>query len=453
MPRVADILADGLSRAGTARAFVAPGASSVLVDAVARRGLATLETPDGAAACVLAAVTGEVTDAPGVVLAGLDDAAALSPGLSLALRDRAPVILLTDVHPNAALLAPVVKASLVVEPASAGHWIAHAANLALTDPRGPVHVACADAAAIEAALPVATACRPAPLPAASEASLDALGLALAATRPLIVTGRECGGDDARWVRAFAESLPAPVLATAKGRGTLPEPHPLALGLLAADHPLLARADLTILLGVDALELPPGLRPSRLPLARIGRAPWPVELGSLAADVVGDIALVIEELAPRVKARTAADWDVAELDRVKRAVTAEALAPPTARLVRLAREATPAGTIATADVPLGLAWQAVAPRETLTPLGGHAPAGYAILAAVAAQLADADRRVVAFTTPIGLAAGAGGLALARARELPIVVVVLGPAPDEAAFARDFARGFAAGRPAVIGADAP
>jgi thiamine pyrophosphate-dependent acetolactate synthase large subunit-like protein len=98
----------------------------------------------------------------------------------------------------------------------------------------------------------------------------------------------------------------------------------------------------------------------------------------------------------------------------------------------------------------LAWQAVAPREALTPLGGHAPAGYAILAAVAAQLADGERRVVAFTSPIGLAAGTSALALAEALGLPIVVVVLGGAPDEAAFARDFARAFLARRPVVVGA---
>jgi thiamine pyrophosphate-dependent acetolactate synthase large subunit-like protein len=192
-------------------------------------------------------------------------------------------------------------------------------------------------------------------------------------------------------------------------------------------------------------LPPGVLPPALRLARIGRAAWPP---GLAAEAVGDIALIIEELAPRVKARPAADWDVAALDRVKRALAAEAVATPAARLVRLAREATPAGTIATADVPLGLAWQAVAPRETLTALGGHAPAGYAILAAIAAQLVDSSRRVVAFTTPFGLAAGGDALALADRLGLPIVVVVLGTALDETAFARDFAQALAAGRAAIV-----
>jgi acetolactate synthase-1/2/3 large subunit len=279
--------------------------------------------------------------------------------------------------------------------------------------------------------------------------LDALGAALAAARPVVVTGLQCSADDARWVRAFAESLPAPVLATPKGRGVLPEPHPLALGLLAADHPLLTRADLAVLVGVAAGELAPGVLPPALPCARIARSPWPAGMPALAVDVVGDVALVIEELAPRVKARPAADWDVAELDRIRRAVHGDAAARPAARLVRIAREATPAGTVATADVSLGLAWQAVAPHEVLTPLGGHAPAGYAVLAAVAAGLSDPARPVVAFTTPVGLAAGTAALGLARAPSLPVVVVVLGASPDEAVFARELARALAAGGPAVVG----
>jgi len=452
MPRttVADVLADGVHRAGAARAFVAPGAPPFLLDALARRGLATLDAPDVTAACVMAAVTGELGDAPGVVLGTLDDVAALSPGLTLAARDRAPMLLLTPPHADATLLAPVVKASLVVEPTSAGHWIAHAANLAMTEPRGPVHVACAATVAGVSAVPVATACRPAPLPPPAAASLDALGARLSAARPLIVTGLECGSDDARWVRAFAESLPAPVLATPKGRGTLAEPHPLALGLLHAGHRLLARADLVLLIGVDASELPPGVLPTTARVARIGRAPWPEGGPTLTADVVAEITLVIEELAPHVKARPSADWDVAALDRLKRDVVAEALTAPGARVVRIVREATAAGTIATAEVPLGLAWQAVAPRETLTALGGHAPPGYAILAAVVAQLAHPERRVVAFTSPLGLAAGAGAVALANDRALPIVVVVLGPEGDEQAFRRELERGLALERPVLIGA---
>ena len=65
---VADVLADGLARAGAGRIFVAPaggagasdGAITALRQAAARRGLPALDAPDAAVAARLAAVSGEV---------------------------------------------------------------------------------------------------------------------------------------------------------------------------------------------------------------------------------------------------------------------------------------------------------------------------------------------------------------------------------------------------------
>ena len=460
---VADVLVDGLRRAGAARVFVAPGAAVALRAAAQRRSLTVVEAPDAMAAVVLAAVSGEIGEGPGAAIAGLDDPPGLVRGLAHAQRDRTPLIVVTDAGVDAGLLAPVVKASLVVEPASAGHWIAHAAQLAMADPRGPVHLAVAAGVAEESALPMASSCRPAPLPPPEPASLDAFGAALAAaTRPLLVTGLECGADDVRWIRSFAEVLPAPTVSTPKGKGALADPHPLALGALTAGHPTLARADLVILLGVDVGELPPGALPAGTRVAHIGRAAWPS--GAFAVEALGDLALVIEELAPYVRARPAADWDVAELDRIKRAITRDATTTPTARLVALAREATPAGTLATGDVPGLAAWQAVGPRETLTPLG--ATPGYAVLAALAAQLAHPDRRVVAFTTASGLGSGAPALSRAAALQLPLVAVAFGALDagitsrierggvplrvcrGESGFALEFSRAFLSGGPVVV-----
>ncbi len=464
---VADVLVDGLARAGVVRVFAAPDVPRALREAIGRHRLSLVEAPDAAAAGVLAAVTGEVTDAPGAVVASLDDPRGLARGLAHAQRDHAPVIVMTDGGAEAALLAPVVKASVIVEAASAGHWIAHAAQLAMTDPRGPVHLVVAGGAGGAPALMIATSCRPAPLPPPEPAVLDAFGAALAAAnRPLLVVGLQCGADDARWLRSFAEVLPAPVLATPKGKGALADPHPLALGALVAGHAALARADLVVLLGVDAGELPPGVVPPGTRVAHIGRAAWPG--GGFVVEAIGDLALVIEELAPYVRARPAADWDVAELDRIKRDVTRAATATPSARLVALAREATPAGTLATGDVAALSAWQAVGPREALSPLG-QAPPGYAVLAALAAQLVHPERRVVAFTDAAGLAAGERALGLAVVNGLPLIVVVLGGlgggarptlagievslCRGESAFPLHFARAFLAGRPSIVTVETP
>jgi acetolactate synthase I/II/III large subunit len=231
-----------------------------------------------------------------------------------------------------------------------------------------------------------------------------------------------------------------VLVTPKAKGALPDPHPLALGLLVADSAVLRRADLLIAIGLDAVEVAPGVLPARTPVVHAGRSASP-GLYRPVAEAIGDIALIIEELAPRLRTRDRADWDVAELDRMKRATAvvpaalASLLAPH--RVVMIARELTASGTIATTDLPVAAYWQAVAPRELLIP-NGLATFGYALPAALAAQLAHPQRRVVAFAGASGLLASGHDLATAVARELPIVVVACNDtreAHDVASFARD------------------
>ena len=132
---VGDVLVDGLARAGASRVFTAPGAPVPLVAAAHRRALDVVATSDTASAGLLAAVSGEIGDGPGAAVAGLADAAGLVRGLAHAQRDRAPLIVLTGGGADTGLMAPVVKATILVEPASAGHWIVHAAHLAMADPR------------------------------------------------------------------------------------------------------------------------------------------------------------------------------------------------------------------------------------------------------------------------------------------------------------------------------
>jgi acetolactate synthase-1/2/3 large subunit len=422
----------------------------------------------------MAAVTAELEEAPGAAALDLSSGVRHAvDGLAHAARDRTPVIVFTSGHPDAGLLAPVVKASIVVTPSSAAHWIAHAAQLAMADPRGPVHLQVDSAHAEVAAVPVATAARRAPLPPPAAAGLDAMAEAIArAARPLLVAGLQCAADDAKWLRAFAEALPAPLLVTPKAKGALADPHPLALGLLAADSAVLRRTDLIVAIGLDAVEVAPSLLPARTAVVHIARSPS-TALYRPVAEAVGDIALIIEELAPRLRGRDRADWDVAELDRMKRA-TAMVPAALTSvlaqhRVVMIVRELTAAGTIATTDLPVAPYWQAVAPREFLIP-NGLATFGYAVPAAIAAQLARPDRRVIAFARAAGLRAASGALSLAGGSGLPLVVVAcneiaaaedvapmaretgaaLYTADSEESFRRAFYEALTAHRPAVVDA---
>ena len=461
---VAAVVAEGLARAGVPRVFASCHASALLIDAMRARGLAVVETADATTACVMAAVTAELIDAPGVALVSLGGGLAPTvDGAAHATRDRAGVIVISDGAADSRLLGPVVKASVVVDAASCGHWIAHAAQAAMADPRGAVHVAITDPEA--AALPIATAVRRAVLPAPPASALDALADSIArAGKPVIVAGLETGPDDAKWLRALAESVPAPVLTTPKGKGALPDPHPLALGLFAAGHPLLAQSDLLVVVGVDPVEVSPGVWPAGVSMVRVGRAPHDDA-------VVGEIALVIEELAPRLRGRTRADWDVAALDRLKRGLRAAAPAGPglaRRRVVELAREMTPAGTLLTLDVPLASAWQSVAPRECLV-ANGAATLGFALPAALAAALARPDARVVAVGAAAGFAAMAGEWATAARLRTPSVAVALNhagttdvasgaraagvnveTATDEASFRAAFDRAWRAGAACLVDA---
>jgi acetolactate synthase-1/2/3 large subunit len=429
MPTVADVLVDGLLRAGVARGFTHTGATTGAQTAWRQRGLAVVEAGAPDTACLLAAVTGDIGEGPGVALLAAEAIDAAGPGLRYAVASRAPMLILGERVPLPVIGALGLKGSVTLTTESAAQGTAHALQLAQREPRGPVFLALDHEIAGEPAVPVATAVRPAPLPPPDGGALDEAARRLGgAVRPVLVVGLECrAGDAPKWLRPLAETLPAPVLVTPRARGVLPDPHPLNLGPVAEGAALLARADLVVAVGVDALEaVPGGWAASVLHLGATppARADW-----TPAAQVVGDIALVIEELAPRLRGHRRADWDVAELDRLKRgrigAARTTGLGPQ--RVVALVREITPAGTIAAVDGGLGAAaaaaWVAVGPNELLT-AGEAGPRSFAVTAALAAQLACPDRRAIAFADAGGLARGDDALAVAARLGAPVLVIALG-----------------------------
>jgi len=73
MPTVADVLIEGLRRAGVQRLFGVPGGGSnlELLEAARAQGLPFVLCHQEWAACIMAAVTGELTGRPGAVLSVL----------------------------------------------------------------------------------------------------------------------------------------------------------------------------------------------------------------------------------------------------------------------------------------------------------------------------------------------------------------------------------------------
>ncbi len=429
MPSVTELLIEGLREAGVQRLFVAPGG---LRDTAAAHGLSVVEVSSGTSACIMAAVTGELTGVPGAAL--VPRGASAAAGLAYARDNRAPLIVMMDQAPGADPDEALAKQALAVTADSVSHRIAHAARLALTEPRGPVRLELATDVAGLPALPVATSLAPpAPLAPAPEALDAAAELIRRASRPLVIAGLGCRATDAGWLRAFVEALPAPALMTRKAKGVVPEPHPLALGVFTGgylEEPVVERADLLIAVGLDPIELPPGRWPNAQPVVHISRAPHADDHYRAAVEVAGEPGLIFEELAPRLRGQARADWDVAEVDRMKREQErrmAAAAGPTLYRIVQAARELTEAGTIAAIGggagvLPAALVWQAVALGECLVPVAPGTSGG-ALPAALAAQLAFPERRILCFTDGDGLRRAALDLATATRLDLQIIVIVL------------------------------
>ena len=165
--------------------------------------------------------------------------------------------------------------------------------------------------------------QPAPPPLPNPRALGrAAELIRAASRPVVIAGLQCESpEEADWLRALAEALPAPVLTTLKAEGLLPEAHPLALGIFTAgeqDDAVLGLADLIVTFGLDPEELNPLHWPYSALVVCLSRTPHSAHPFTPLVEVVGDLALILEELAPRLRGKTQVDWDMFQIDRLKKA---------------------------------------------------------------------------------------------------------------------------------------
>jgi acetolactate synthase I/II/III large subunit len=145
---------------------------------------------------------------------------------------------------------------------------------------------------------------------------DAAALLRSAKRPVLYVGGgviKAGAHEA--LRDLAEAAKAPLTTTLMARGAFPDDHPLALGMPGmhgnyAAVAALQEADLIVALAARFDDRVTGKLAAFAPKARIIHADIdPAEIGkNRVADVavVGDIRLVLEELATAYRAAVAAD---------------------------------------------------------------------------------------------------------------------------------------------------
>jgi acetolactate synthase-1/2/3 large subunit len=259
-----------------------------------------------------------------------------------------------------------------------------------------------------------------------------------AQRPLIIAG---GGVIAagaeRELRALARRLSAPVITTVMGRGALAEDDPLWLGVLPngrVSEPAIRAADVVFAVGcrfaarsTQGLLLKLSFSPAQT-LIHLDLDPGVIgKLFKPQLGIVGDardgLARLVEALGPGPATAT---WKEAHLAELRQAAS-PAYTPEVAGLIDALRRAVPPHGIVVNDqtgINYWMEWRfpVMGPRTFLYPIG-TAVLGYAVPAAIGAQIAQPDRPVAAVVGDGGFMFSVNELATAVKYRLPIAFVVM------------------------------
>ena len=469
-PTVGEAVVDCLLDHGIDTAFGIPGKQTLplnraFADRDARFVVARHETAVTHQAWGYAETGGSGAMAATVVVPGPGDMNATN-GLKNATNDCVPLIHLAveteaDVRGGDGIhetppetYDTVVKANVLVEsPAGAVSAVTEAVRTAREHPQGPVRVGIPkDVLASRTPQATPPVREPAAPPAPEPGAVDrACAVLREATAPVVVAGggvRRSGSTTG--LRAVAERLDAPVVTTYKGKGVLPETHPLSAGVLCGGastelRALLAEADVGLVVGSD--------------LDAVATAKWSVSMPerlvhvTLDGDDVGfgyetDLGVVADadRFLTAVDERLAADdatgsestspgearaEAVREADRDRLSAVAadrDQGAPlRSVEVLETVREVLPSEAVVAADAGGFRLWTLVSfpaagPTAYVNP-GSWATMGTGLPAAIGAKLATPDREVVALTGDGGLMMCIHELHTLAAEAIDVTVVAL------------------------------
>lgn len=239
---------------------------------------------------------------------------------------------------------------------------------------------------------------PAPLPAvpADEVLLAGHNILTSARTPIVVVGGGCVRVH-REVRRFLELLGAPVIATGRGKGVLPDEHPLSVGAaIGTSHAraVIESADAVLLIGTELSEaelLDKPLRPTGS-VIRVDRDLNQLHKGARATlPVLADAAQFATAMAELD------GWDRSDESRaqaMRDSVHEEVagIADPYVALHEALSEGMPEDAIIVGDssqvnyMGTTLLWRSAQPDRVLGPLG-FATLGYGLPAAIGAALGN------------------------------------------------------------------
>jgi acetolactate synthase-1/2/3 large subunit len=449
----ADLIVATLRAAGITRGFGIPSGNVLpLMDAMRRGGVDFVLTAHEGSAGFAADVTGRITGAPGLCIATLGPGATnLATGVGCAFLDRSPLIAITcnlntdqlgrriqmwiDHH---ALFAPITKATFRLEPGKVAATVAEAVRIAMSEPRGPVHLDLPEDVAVASAreeVPaIPSPARPAAAPDAALAPAHAL--IAKAKRPIAVLGASAMrvADPAR-LRAAIERHHLPFATTTMAKGMIDEDHPLSLGCIEracrqVQRKLLRSADLIVGLGYDTIEVEYEAWIGDVPLVSIDIEPADVAPSvKLEHQACGDLDASLARLAALPACANA--WTPDALAAHRRAFQA-ALRPATNTFsahaaIDAVRRALPRDGVLCFDVgahthQIGAQWSAHAPKSFQI-TNGWSSMGFGLPAAIAAKLARPELPVVCLIGDGCFQMTCGEVAVAKRLGLALPIVVL------------------------------
>jgi len=438
---LAQTLVQGFQRHDIKRIFGVPGGGSALaiIDAARAAGIDFVLARSEMSASIMAAVTGEITGAPGVVLACLGPgASSLATGTAYASLEQAPMLLLTDGpavslhqrYDQNALFAPITKYQGRLTPKGATGDVHDILSLAAEAPLGPVQM---DINAAGSVTPVsdgvAQVTRPDPVVSGSLEQVREL--LQTARKPVLLVGLEAryGNAPAAAIR-LAEALNCPVLSTYKGKGVVPDGHARMAGMFTgavSEFKAIADADLLVTFGLDPVEFIASPWHHTAPIVEIRAADTPHLLTETAARLVGPLTPNADALC----ARTASEWTLEMIAALRKELrervevksnthtaqsVSEAIVAAAPERIRASVDAgahmVSAMSVLTADHPFGVLKS-----------NGLSTMGYALPAAIASALNDPDIPAVAVTGDGGLMMCLGELSTAAAHGCKVITVVL------------------------------
>ena len=441
---LAQALAEGFQRHGVRRIFGVPGGGSALpiIDASKALGIEFILARSESAASIMAAVTGELSGMPGVVLACAGPgAASLTNGAAYAKLEQAPLLLLTDGPASSlhqrydqnALFAPITKHQGRLTPEYGITDVEEALTLACQAPMGPVQMNINATGAVTLATGRVGARRSDDPPPPAETVAAAAALIERSRKPLLLVGLEARyGAAPDWALRLAEALDCPVLSTYKAKGVVPDRHPRMVGMFtgaASEFQAIEAADLILTFGVDPVEFIAGPWTHDAPVVEIRTADLPRILNQPALRLIGPICATAEALLAEDTGNS--DWTGDVIDDLNRTITERVAISSNAHtahsVTRAIVEAAPGRIRASVDAGAHMI-SAMSLIDADLPFGalksnGLSTMGYALPAAIASALHDPETPAVAITGDGGLMMCLAELTTAAEHGCGVITVVL------------------------------